>query len=117
MCRPTSLRITRWLARRRASPGPYGDVPQDSLEERLWREGPEPQLVVEDDVVVDVIEPDPAMGIDGADELLYTEATDDEDDGQLTGTALVHEPDDLPAAEESALHVVEGGPDQFDASD
>jgi hypothetical protein len=87
-----------------AAPIDTGDVPQDSLEERLWREEPD-ELPVADEVV-ELVEPHPDGGYDAdfASEATFVLADEVPDDGELLGQAV--DPDEAAPAEEAAIHIV-----------
>ena len=92
--------------------GPTGDVPLDSLEERLWREEPD-VLPPADDERIELVEPHPGAGLDPDFEQGSLEEIDAvDDDGQLSASGLLYAPEDVPPAEEVAVHVVDD-PDQF----
>jgi hypothetical protein len=83
-------------SREAAAPIETGDVPQDSLEERIWREEPD-ELPPRDEPVL-LADPD-------ADELQPDEVDRLDEEKQLLGQDI--DPEDTPSAEEAAVHVVD----------
>jgi hypothetical protein len=86
-----------------------GDVPQDSLEERLWREEPDVANPV-GDAAVEIVDPHPDAGLDpdfAAD--ARTEQAHEPDDDGLTADAYTSSSADDPGtpAEEAAIHVID----------
>lgn len=88
-----------------------GDVPADSLEERIWREEPD-QLPPDDGPRVELLEPHPDAGFDPdfADDSLGEVAHDRIYDGSLVADAF--EDDEAgrgdQSGEELAIHLVDG---------
>jgi len=82
-----------------------GDVPQDSLEERLWRE--EPDDLTRADEAVEILEPHPdaAYDTDFAASSRFELAEEPTDDHELVGQIV--DPDGSDPAEELAIHVVD----------
>jgi len=86
-----------------------GDVPMDSLEERIWREEPD-QLPPDDGTMVELVEPHADAGLDPdfADASGAELAHQPTDDGTLVADGLDADPADQPA-EELAIHVIDEG--------